>query len=154
MQPIIEYMQQNPSASTVEIIRHFEDVLEIPKQVYLLKNEVDETRRFKSQLRPLYAKRLDAEERMRYAVSDMEVEIFLEYPPRKGSEAQRETMRDNLKRESKDYNEYKGQFDEFTYEIKDIEDEIRYLEMGAKNARRLTELFAVYVDFVKEMTTR
>lgn len=154
MEPIMDYARQNPSASAQDIIKHFEDVMEIPRQVQILKTEVDETRRFKGQLRPTYAKRMEVEEKMKYAMSDIEVEIFMEYPPRKGSEAQREALRDKLKAKNPQYLELRAQYDAFTRDIQDLEDELKLLEMGSKAARRLTELFGQYMTFITEQTKR
>lgn len=151
MREIMEYVRQNRSADPVDIVAHFEDVMEIPKMVELLKTEADHTAQLKGSLRPEYGKRLEVEERIRMIMSGIEGEIFLEYPPRKGSEAQRETLRLKLQSENPEYLEHKKEFDAFTSRIQDIEDELKILDMKCKNARRITELFGNYMEFIVQL---
>lgn len=150
MQPIFEFLQTSPTASPTEIVRHFENVLEIPRHVEAINREVELTRKLKREVRPLYAKRMEVQESISMIMSDIEMEIMIEYPPRKGSDAQREAMRRKLQSENPNYVEFKKQYDGFTNDIQDVEEELKYVEMNSKNGRRVTELFQTYVEFVQE----
>lgn len=150
MYQIIEYARYNPNASPIEVVQHFENTMEIPKHLEALNREVEQVTELRKKVRPLYAKRMDVEELMKYALSDIEMEIMIEYPPRKGSDAQREAMRNQLKQEHADFKKLQAEFKQYTEEIQDVEDELKLVDMGAKAARRVTEMFGSYVAFITE----
>lgn len=150
MRKLIEYMKWNPEATSSELAGHFEKELDIPRQVELLLQEGTEYDRIRTKIRPIYAQRQEVEEKMKYMLSDMEMEVYLEYPPRKGSDTQREAMRNSLKQENEAFVQLQQEFRSKTSEITELEDGLKVLDMNAKNARRLTELFAEYMKFIAE----
>lgn len=150
MYRILEFFELNPRANAIEAMRKFENELEVTEHVKVLKNEFQRASAIKKSLRVLYAQRRDVDEKMKYLMSDIEMEIFLEFPPRKGSDAQRENMRMKLKRENVNYMELEENFKGFTMQIDDLEDQYKDLEIEVKTARRMTELFKVYAEFITE----
>lgn len=154
MDQVMDFVRQNPSASAVDVIKHFEDVMEIPKQIRILRTEADDVKEQKFKLRPTYAKRIEVEEKMKYIISDIEGQIFLEYPPRKGSDSQRESMRMKLQDANPEYLSLKKEYNSYSDDIMDIEDQIKYIEMASKSARRLTELFEKYLEFITAYTQK
>lgn len=148
MYKVVDYYRNNPNAKPMEAVSYFEEEFGISEQVRVLKIEAVEAHAIRKQLRPIFGERLVVEENMKYALSDMELEVYMEYPPRQGTDAQRESMRNRLKKENVEYRELQTQFRALTDRINDIEDDYKELESKAKNARRLTELFQEYVAFI------
>lgn len=150
MQKVLDYYRYNPNATPVEVMSYFEGEFEVAENTRRIKEEVAKNGELRAKLRPLYGQRLEVEEKMKYAISDMEMEVYLEYPPRQGSDAQREALRNKLKKENMEYTELNGQFRALNITIGEIEDELKDIEQGAKNARRMLELFGYYIQFLNE----
>lgn len=148
---VLDYYRKNPTAKNIEVFSYFETEFEVPKNREILKNEVTELAALKQQLRPIYGKRLDVEERMRYALSDIEMDVFLEYPPRQGSDAQREALRNKLKKENGEYMALNKEYKELTLQINELDDAYKDIENTAKNARRQLETFTAYAAFITEI---
>lgn len=151
MYTVLEFYRANPGADALEAINYFEKELEIPKQIEILKNEVDEVLKVRRELRVLRGKKAEAEERVRLTMSDIEMEVYLEYPPRKGTDAQREQLRSKLQSESPSYQEAKEAFKEASVNVVDKEDELNAAESRGKNARRLIEVFKTYTSIIQEL---
>lgn len=148
MYKALEFFRQNPRANAIEAIQQFEEEFEVEKNTQTLKDEITRGTDLKRKLRPLYGKRFEVEEKMKYILSDIEMEVYLEYPPRKGTDAQREKMRNDLKRENADYMSLHKEFRDFTIQIEEIEDQYKDLELEVKKARRMLELFKGYLEFI------
>lgn len=152
MYKVLEFFRQNPRANAFDAIRQLEEEYEVERYTKLLKDEVKLASELKWKLRPLYGKRFEVEEKMKYILSDIEMEVYLEYPPRKGTDAQREKMRNDLKRANEDYMALQKEFRDFTLQIEEVEDEYKNLELEIKTARRLLELFRGYLEFITTFT--
>lgn len=151
MYTVLEVMRSNPDFGTLDLLNYFERELEISENVKVLKNEVAQATRVRQELRVLRAQRLDAEESLKYAMSAIEADVYMEYPPRQGSDAQRETLRLKLQKESNEYQDAKKTFRDAAAKVLEKEDEMEVIETECKNARRMIELFKSYSAFIKEM---
>lgn len=150
MWQIVEYFNYNPESSAKEAISYFEEQFEHSKQINALKVEADEVARIRSLLRPLFGEKADLNERIKYVVSDIEMEVYIQYPPRKGSDAERETLRNKLKKGNESFQSLNTQLKEVGRKIVELEDELDEVDRRAKNARRLTELLQAYILFINE----
>jgi uncharacterized protein YhaN len=150
MYKILDYYRQHPNASAVEVVSYFEEEFDISTQVEIIKQEAVRAHQLRSQLRPLYGQRLEVDEKTKYVLSDIEMEVYLAYPPRQGSEAQREAKRNEMKRINVEFIELHADFRGIANKIDALEDDYKEIEHKAKNARRLTELFGQYVAFITE----
>lgn len=130
------------------LVQQVQDMLEVGANITTAKEEVPKLRELQSQLGPLYGQVLDLSERRSYLDSDIEMEVMLEYPPRKGSEAQREALRAKLRGENEEYLELQNQIQAKKQEIEDIKFDMTMVEQDAKNARRVIELATSYISTI------
>lgn len=150
MYQIVEYFKYNPQATALDAASYFEKELEIGTQVEILKEEVNALVNIRKQLRPLYAEKNEALEKTKYAISNIEGDVYMEYPPRKGSETEREILRNKLKKTSTEYIDANNDLKVVSGKIEALEDAFDEWERRAKAARRLTELMQAYLMFIKE----
>lgn len=148
MYRILEFFQANPRANVTEAVKRFEEEFQVKHYTKVLNDELKSVQAIKNQARPLYAERRDVDEQMRFILSEIEGEIFMEYPPRKGSEAQRDTMRNRLMKENVDYMELKARYRGLTERIDECEDKLKDIEMETKTARRMLDVFQSYLGFI------
>lgn len=111
-----------------------------------VREEVDLLAANRDKIIPLLRERMRLTEEMSYLESDFEMEVQLEYPPRKGSEAQRDALRKKLRLESSEYVALNEELQQVESEISDVQFEKETIEQRAKNSRRLLELHG---DFLK-----
>lgn len=148
---VIEYVDNNPQADMMEIVQHFADELEIDDQTKYLRNEVDHVLELRETLRPLYGKKADLEQKQALLNSDFDMEVMLEYPPRKGSEKERKAMKQKLQEGSDDYQEQEKELGNIKEELSVQEEKMDEVQQRAKNARRLLETFTTYVNFILDL---
>lgn len=148
MYRILEFFQANPRANVTEAVKRFEEEFQVKHYTKVLNDELKSVQAIKNQVRPLYGERRDVDEKMRFILSEIEGEVFMEFPPRKGSEAQRETMRNRLMKENVDYMALKADYRGLTERIDECEDKLKDIEMEAKTARRMLEVFQSYLGFI------
>ena len=153
MYKIIEYFQNNPDATPMEAVSYFEGEFDIPSQVQALRDEAHDIMSIRAQLKPLYWRKSEINEQLKFAISDIEMNVYIQYPPRKGSDAERETLRNKLKGESETYQKLEKELKELGRKITDLEYEMDIVERKSKNARRLTELMQAYTVFISEYCT-
>lgn len=113
-----------------------------------VRNEVDSIAENREKIIPLLRERMGLTEEMSYLASDFEMEVQIQYPPRKGSEAQRDTLRKKLRLESEEYQKLEGELKEVESKIDDLQFEKHQIEQRAKNSRRLLELHGDYLKLI------
>lgn len=113
-----------------------------------VRNEVDLIAENREKIIPLLRERMGLTEEMSYLASDFEMEVQIQYPPRKGSEAQRDTLRKKLRLESEEYQKLEGELKEVESKIDDLQFEKHQIEQRAKNSRRLLELHGDYLKLI------
>lgn len=150
MYTVLEVWRSNPNFGALDVINYFEKELEIGKNVEILKNEIHNTMRVRQELRVLRAKKLEAEELLKYEQIAIDGEVFMEFPPRKGSDTQREQLRMKLQKENPNFREAKEAFREAVAKVVEKEDELELIGTECKNARRMIELFKAYSAFIKD----
>jgi hypothetical protein len=149
MWKVVDFFDKNPNASIIEAASFFEEELEIKKQTTALKDESRIIANARMQIRPLYAKKKDIEEQMMFIIStNIDVEVFVKYPPRKGSKEERDKYRDELKQANVEYQELTKQLKDVNIQLEELNDEMSNAERDAKNARRLTEIFNGYMQLI------
>ena len=145
---IIEYMDQNPQATTQEIILHFAETLEIEEQLQSIKDEVDQVLLLREELRPLYGKKWNEEMSMTNLNSQFEMEVMLQFPKGRGSEKDRKALRTELQKNSQAYQEHQAEIARLEEEIQKREYDMQTIEQRAKNARKLVDTFNQTLQFV------
>lgn len=148
MYQIIEFFANQPNATALDAVSYFEEQFEISNQLKYLTAEAPETLRLKGLVKPLHRERSDLQEKIKYVMSDIESAIYIEYPPRKGTDAEREQMRQKLKKENANFQDLNQKLLAVGDKINDIDDEIDSVDRAAKNARRMTELLQAYILFI------
>lgn len=150
MYQIVEFFTHHPRATVMDAADYFAKELEISTQVAHLKKENPETLRLRASLRPLYGAKRDIDEEMKYIISDIEGEVMVKYPPRQGTENQRDQLRAQLKKSNAQYQHLETTLRQTLEDIYQLEQELEEIERNAKNARRITELYTVYMTFINE----
>lgn len=138
---VMEYMQNNPDASPIDVMNYFAKELEIDKQIQCIRNEVDTIVTIREALRPLYGQKMNDEAEMALIDSEMEMKVMEKYPPRHGSEKERKAYKRTLQKEDKGYRELDAKIQEVKDKITLLEEEMADVEQRAKNARRLLDTF-------------
>lgn len=133
------------------LIREVNASLEMPKHLQAVAEEATRTLAVRDKLYPLLSEQVDARLNLQMAEGQIEGEIFLEFPPRKGSAEQREALRLKLRKESESYLEAKQELDRIAEEINRVNDEINAIEQAAKNGRRMIEMFKTYVEIINRL---
>lgn len=145
---VIQYMDENPQAKPKDIIAHYAEALEVDEQIKFLLNEVGSVLLLRERLRPLYGKRMHAEQEMTLLNSQFDMDVMLKYPPRKGTEKERKAYKLELQNNDTAYQEHQKVINEVKDEIEEIEEQLYEVQAKAKNARRITETFNNYVNFI------
>lgn len=145
---IIEYMDNNPQATPRDVIGYFSTTMEIDEQIKNLKDEVEQVLVIREILRPLYGKKMNADSELALLDSEFEMEVMIQYPPRKGSDSDRKALKAKLQTEHANYQKIKADLDTIKEEISMNESRMSDVQQKAKNARRLLETFNHYMAFV------
>lgn len=148
MWKVVEFFDNNPDASIIEAAKHFEQDLEIKKHVEAVSKEGDIVANARMQYRPLYAKKKDLEEQLALLLSDVDSEVFITYPPRKGSKEERDALRNKLTKEHAEYQQLTKEVKDVNIQLEELNDEIDQADRRAKNGRRIIELFNGYMEMI------
>lgn len=150
MYPVMEFFAHNPRATAAEALTYFHQELSISEQVAYVKAENAETVRLKGLIHPLYAEKSDINETIKYVLMDIDTAVATKFPPRQGSEKDRERERIKLMGESPQYKQLETQLREKIEEIYQLEQELEAVDRNAKNGRRLIDLYTAYVTFIND----
>lgn len=150
MWQIHDFFLSNPKATAAQAVDHFSRELELGKQIDVLKNEVSDLMRLRDALKPLTDKKAALQETLQYINMEIDVVVATTYPPRQGSDKDRDTLRTKLRKENPEYMKADAEFKQVNLEIHELGYEIEDIERNAKNARRLMELFDTYARFLTE----
>lgn len=145
---VMEYMDNNPQASTLEVMAHFAEELEVDQQLHYLKKEVQTVLTIREQLRPLYGKKMNAESNLALLDSDLEMMVMVKYPPRQGSDKERKTYKKELQQNHSEYQELFASLQHVKEEIEGLEYQMEDCQQQAKNARRIVEVFCEYMKYL------
>jgi chromosome segregation ATPase len=148
MWKVVEFFDNNPDASIIEAAKHFEQELEIKKHVEAVSKEGDLVANARMQYRPLYAKKKNLEEQLALHLSDIDMEVFVTFPPRQGSKEERESLRNKLKKEHPDYQRLTKEVKDVNIQLEELNDDIDKADRKAKNGRRIIELFNGYMGMI------
>lgn len=150
MYSVLEVIQRNPQYEALDLLHHFEKDLKVDHQVKILHAELNSTMETRNELRILRGKRMEVEERMRIAKSEVDMEVFMTYPPRQGSDAERTKLRLELEKTNEAFVEANAEHKELTRQILEKEDRLEDISIASRNARRVLELFNSYSAFILE----
>lgn len=131
-----------------DVVKDIERSLEIDTALNLVNTYRDRAEGLRSERIPLFSQSMEIRERIAQIEGDIEMEVMLEYPPRKGSEKQRDLLREKLRFESEEYQRYSTELNEVKEQIAEIEFQERLLDEDVKHARRKIELHAAYLQLV------
>lgn len=145
---VIQFMDENPRASFKDVIGHFAEQLEVDSQHQFLLREVDKVLEIRDQLRPLYGEKMNLEQNMALIDSELDMDVMIEYPPRKGTDADRKKLKQKLRDEHADYPGLTAKFEQTKEDIKTFESQMEDVQQRAKNARRVLETFNHTISFV------
>jgi DNA repair exonuclease SbcCD ATPase subunit len=145
---VIEYLQNNPDASPVEVMTYFATYMEIDQQLKYIQKEIDAVIEIREELRPLYAEKLNLETNLALLESEFDMQVMVKYPPREGSDKQRKAYKKELQMARPDYQEDIARVQKLKTSIEELEEKMSNVQQSAKNARRLVETFNTYVHFL------
>ncbi len=147
---IADFFIKNPNANKQDVFIHFAKELEVDKNVQFLKNEVSFTHSLNSELRPLVLKRKEIEEKMKEVMQMIEVDVAIAYPPRQGTDKERDSLRSRLKKENEVYQDYDKQYRVLQENIFNLELQLDEILTQCKNARRMTEMFDRILEYISK----
>ena len=136
------------SDNPLAVIQEIESTLNVGKAMQRIQTEVQETMELNQSLRPLFGERTEVLEERAMLDSEIEMEVMIEYPPNKGSKANRDALRSKLQAENPAYKEVATKLQNIDNEISDIQFRMTMIEQEAKNARRVIEMHTNYVNMV------
>lgn len=130
------------------VLRELETNMQVDSLVHAIRNEVPRLREIAQQLRPLLGERHSLNEKIIVINLGIDMDVALEYPPRKGTDAQRQMMKNELQQKSEAYKEAQAQIRILSEQIDALTYEKNLIEQEAKNARRLLETHEQYVEYI------
>ncbi|MGG4438222.1 hypothetical protein AAXE64_27105 [Priestia megaterium] len=145
---VIEYMDMNPQATPKDVLAHFAEVLEVDDNIIHVNKEVDKVLEVRDQLRPLYAKKMDAEQHLALLNGDFDAKVMIKFPPRQGSEKDRKAYKQELQKESEVFNDLSDKLNRLKDEVEVLEADMEDIQQRAKNGRRVLETFNGYMMFL------
>lgn len=150
MWQVHEYFLTHPKSSAAEALDYFSVQVELDKQVHILKQEVSDMSAIRQQMKPLLERKADLDEQLRYIIIEIDTEVAVTYPPRQGSDKDRDLLRQKLKKEHAHYGTLDKEFKDVSLSLSDLQYRLDEIDRNAKNARRLTELFDSFARFLTE----
>jgi predicted nucleic acid-binding Zn-ribbon protein len=145
-----DFLSENKNASKQEIFSHFFNELDMQNQLLYIKTEVEKTKELSEKIRPVMLRKKDLEEKLKEISQEMEIEVASAYPPRQGSEREREILRSKLKKESQTYQNLDAEYRAVSELIFNLEIELQEVQTKAKNARRISETFETILNYVSK----
>lgn len=138
---VIQYLDENPGTSLKDVIGYFAEQLEVDTQLQYLSSEVDRVLEIRDQLRPLYGEKMNLEQQIMLIDSDLDMEVMIKYPPRKGSDSERKAYKAELQGQHDDHPELSSKLEKAKDDIKELELLMSDVQQRGKNARRMLETF-------------
>lgn len=151
---VIEYMDQNPQSSPIDVLRHFADEYQVDEQQENLRIEVEKVQEIREQLRPLYAEKMEKETQLTLMDSDFDMQVMIKYPPRKGSDKERKSYKLELQEQDETFQTVRKEVEGLKEQILLLEEETGDIQQKAKNARRLLETFNNLISFLNGSTNQ
>ena len=145
------FLAQNKSATKEEIFSFLTKELDVDHHLQIVKKEVDESFKAQTELRPLINEKKGIEEKLRDLSWEMEVEVAAKYPPRQGSDKDREMLRAKLKKDNAQYQALDKQFRDLSEEIFNSELNLDDIRSRAKNARKILETFDSILNYISQI---
>lgn len=145
---VIQYMDENPGISFKDVIGHFAEQYEVDTQLQYLLKEVDNVLVIRDQLRPLYGEKINHETAITLIDSDLDMEVMIKYPPRKGSDSERKAYKAELQSQHADYPGLSAKLEKLKDDIKELELQMYDVQQRGKNARRALESFNHVAAFI------
>jgi uncharacterized protein with von Willebrand factor type A (vWA) domain len=149
---ISDFLLRQPNANPQDTLKYFVGELEIEKHLEIISQEVGRTVALQQKLRPFILKKKELDEKMKEVMQVIELEVATTYPPRQGSDKEREALRSKLKKENSNYQVLDGEYREVTEKIFEIELDLDQVQLQGKNSRRITEIFESIISFLSHHT--
>jgi hypothetical protein len=141
---VIQFRDENPQLSPIEIIGHFETEMGIDEHMRNLDREMEDILEIRDLLKPLYIKKFELEEKMLKLDMDFGVQVIMKYPKGQGTDKDRKAYRLQLHQEDETYSGYQKELNESKAQIKELEQSMSDVEKRAKNARGILQTFHGY----------
>ena len=149
---VMEYMQANPGATVRDVIGYFAEQLDVDTHVRNVKMEVERVQEIRYKKRPLFFDKLKKKELMQEIEMDVDLEVMTELPKGKGTEKERKAMKLDLLSKHEGYVRLKNELEGIENELTTLDDDLYDVEQAAKNGRKILDVFATYVEYVKHST--
>ena len=146
---VIEFMEDNPQATKEDVIAYFAEHFNVDAQTQFILQEVSLVQMNRARNRPLFYKKLELERKMNEEETSVDMDVMAKFPPRQGTDKDRKKYRKELLDQNSYYQSLKKDVEGIKDELTLLEDELYDVQQQAKNARKLLDVFAAYVDYIK-----
>jgi septal ring factor EnvC (AmiA/AmiB activator) len=143
-----DFLSKHPDANKGETLSFFYRELDMDKQLRIIEKETNQFIGLQKEIRPHVLRKRELEEQIKEVAQAIEMEVAVAYPPRQGTDRDREALRSKLKKENTEYQRLDKQVRDVNETLFSLELELSEVQSQAKNARRMIEVFNSIMQYL------